>query len=135
MITKKYVNEISYKIIGAAIEVHKNLGPGLLESIYHQCLHEEVRMKSLHVESNMAVPIIYKGKELGDSLRLDLLIENLIIVEIKAVEIIHPVHKAQLLSYMKLTQKPKGLLINFHTENISKGMTPLVNEVFASLPE
>ena len=135
MITKTLVNDISYQIVGCAIEVHMNLGPGLLESIYHQCLLDELKSEGLIVQSNLAVPISYKGKKLGDPLRLDLLVEDLIIVELKAVEIVHPVYKAQLLTYMKLSEKPKGLLINFHTENITKGMTPLVNEIFASLPD
>jgi GxxExxY protein len=133
--TKKWVNEISYQIVGCAIEVHMNLGPGLLESIYHQSLYDEINNYGLSVKSNIAVPISYKGKELGEPLRMDLLVEDLVIVELKAVEIIHPVYKAQLLTYMKLSEKPKGLLINFHTENITKGLTPLVNEIFASLPD
>lgn len=135
MITKKRVNEISYNIVGCAIEVHEHLGPGLLESIYHQCLFDELITSGLEVKSNLAVPVIYKGKELSESLRLDLLVEDLVIIELKAVDLIHPVHKAQLLSYMKLTNKPKGLLINFHTENITRGLTSLVNEVFAALPD
>ena len=85
MITKKFVNEISYKIVGCAIEVHKNLGPGMLESIYHKCLIDEIREQGLLVKSNIAVPLIYKGKELGEPLRLDLLVEDLIIVELIAV--------------------------------------------------
>ena len=135
MLTKKYVNNLSYKIVGCAIEVHKHLGPGLLESIYHQCLYDELKSNNIMVQSEIAVPISYKGKELGQPLRLDLLVEDLIIIELKAIENIHPVFKAQLLSYMKRAQKPKGLLINFHTENITYGMTPLVNELFADLPD
>jgi len=135
MITKKYVNDLSYKIVGCAIEVHKHLGPGLLESIYHQCLYDELKSNNLMVQSEIAVPITYKEKELGQPLKLDLLVEDLVIIELKAIENIHPVFKAQLLSYMKLAQKPKGLLINFHTENITKGLIPLVNDLFAALPE
>jgi GxxExxY protein len=135
MITKKYINDLSYKIIGAAIEVHKQLGPGLLESVYQQCLIEELKELQLKVEVQKLVPIYYKGKLLSENLRLDLLIEKLVIVELKAIEFVLPVHKAQLLSYMKLSEKPKGLLINFHTDNIIKSMTPLVNELFAALPE
>lgn len=133
--TKTSIKDLSYKIVGAAIEVHKHLGPGLLESIYHQCLFDELKTRGLSVLSNQAVPISYKGKELAVPLRLDLLVENQIIIELKAVEILHPVYKAQLLSYMKLTQKPKGLLINFHTENLTKSLVPLVNEYFALLPD
>ncbi len=135
MITKKLINDLSFKIIGCAIEVHKQLGPGLLESIYHQCLYDELCLQNFSVVSHQQVSINYKGKELGDPLRLDLLVEDLIILELKAVENLHPVYTAQLLSYMKLAKKPKGLLINFHTDNITKSMIPLVNNLFAELPE
>jgi GxxExxY protein len=115
--------------------VHKQLGPGLLESVYQLCLIEELKDLQLKVEVQKLVPIYYKGKLLSENLRLDLLVEKLVIIELKAIEFVLPVHKAQLLSYMKLSEKPKGLLINFHTDNIIKGMTPLVNDLFASLPE
>lgn len=134
MLTQKEVNEMAFGVVGCAIEVHKELGPGLLESVYHQCLFEELSDKGFDVWSKVKVPISYKGKDLGQVLQLDLLINHVIIVEVKAVEIVHPVYKAQLLSYMRLTQKPKGLLINFHTENIVKGMVSLVNEEFQKLP-
>lgn len=133
--TKSIIKNLSYTIVGAAIEVHKHLGPGLLESIYHQCLFDELKARGLNVLSNQAVPISYKGKGLSVPLRLDLLVNDQIIIELKAVEVLHPVYKAQLLSYMKLTQKPKGLLINFHTENLTKSLVPLVNEYFALLPD
>jgi len=134
MLTQKEVNEIAFGVDGCAIEVHKELGPGLLESVYHQCLLEELLVFGFDVWSKVKVPISYKGRDLGQVLQLDLLINQIIIVEVKAVEILHPVYKAQLLSYMRLTQKPKGLLINFHTENIVKGMVSLVNEEFQKLP-
>jgi GxxExxY protein len=135
MVTKKYVNELAFKIVGCAIEVHKHLGPGLLESVYQRCLIEELHLNNLKVEVQKSVPIYYKGKLLSENLRLDLLVEDLIIIELKVVEVVLPVHKAQLLSYMKLASKPKGLLINFHTDNITKGLTPLVNDLFSDLPE
>jgi len=134
MITKKYINDISFRIIGCAIEVHRHLGPGLLESIYHQCLFAELNRNGLDVVSHNCVPVIYKGKKLSDKLRLDLLVEDLIVIELKAVEVIHPVYKAQLLSYLKLTEMPKGILINFHTENISKSLISLVSPQFKLLP-
>ncbi len=134
MITQKYVNEISYKIVGCAIEVHKNLGPGLLESVYETCLIDELNSNGLNVLKQVKVPIQYKSKDLGSNLILDLLIEKLIIVELKAVEIMIPVYTAQLLTYLKLTGKPKGLLINFNTENITSSLVPLVTEEFAKLP-
>jgi GxxExxY protein len=133
--TQKEINEIAYKIIGCAIEVHKNLGPGLLESVYQSCLIEELTEFGLQVDSQVYIPIIYKGKDLGGCLKLDLLVENLIIVELKAVDIMIPLFKAQLLSYLKLTEKPKGLLINFHCENIVESMVPMVTETFAKLPK
>ena len=134
-ITKKYVNDIAYKVVGCAIEVHKQLGPGLLESVYETCLVEELITQGFNVKRQFQVPINYKGKDLGSTLVLDLLVNDLIIVEIKAVEIMIPVFKAQLLSYLKLTGKPKGLLINFHCENIKDHLVPLVTEEFAKLPE
>jgi len=134
MITQKYINEISFKIIGCAIEVHKNLGPGLLESVYETCLIDEIRNAGLDVQSQIYFPLSYKGKDLDSSLKLDLLIEDLIIVELKAVELMIPLYKAQLLSYLKLTGKPKGLLINFNSNNIQKQLVSMVTERFAKLP-
>lgn len=135
MITQKLINDISYRIIGCAIEVHRHLGPGLLESIYHNCMMDELVRNDLAFQSHVAVPINYKGRELAEPFRLDLLVEDLIVVELKAVEAIHPVYSAQLLSYLKLADKPKGLLINFHTENISQGTISLVTELFRSYPK
>ncbi len=135
MITQETVNNIAYKIVGCAIEVHKHLGPGLLESVYELCFIDELRDCGLKVRSQVHIPIHYKGKDLGGVLKLDLLVNDLVIVEIKAVETLIPVHKAQLLSYLKLSGKPKGLLINFNSENITHQLTPLVTEVFANLPK
>jgi len=135
MITQIEINKIAYKIVGCAIDVHKNLGPGLLESVYEICLMDELTDSGLQVQSQLYVPIKYKGKELGRKLKLDLLINDLIIVEIKAVEVMIPLFKAQLLSYLKLTGKPKGLLINFHCENIVEQMVPLVTSEFSKLPK
>jgi GxxExxY protein len=135
MITQKYINEISYKIIGCAIEVHKHLGPGLLESVYEPCFIEEMKGNGLVVRSQVYVPVTYKGKDLGGILKLDLIVNDLIIVEEKAVDQMIPLYKAQLLSYLKLTKKPKGLLINFHCENIKEQLVSLVTEEFATLPK
>lgn len=101
MITQKYINETSYKIIGCAIEVHKHLGPGLLESVYEPCFIDELRNAGLLVKSQIYVPVHYKGKCLDGSLKLDLLVND------KAVEQMIPLYKAQLLSYLKLAGKPK----------------------------
>ncbi len=135
VITKKYINDLAYEIVGCAIEVHKQLGPGLLESVYEKCMIEELHNKNLKVASQLYVPLFYKGKEINQQLKLDLLVEDLIIVENKAVEIMIPLYKSQLLTYLKLAEKPKGLLINFNCENITKHLVPLVTDDFAKLPE
>jgi len=135
MITQKYINDIAYKIVGCAIEVHKNMGPGLLESVYETCLIEEISDSGLAVQSQLFVPIKYKNKDLGGILKLDILVNDLIILELKAVDVMIPLYKAQLLSYLKLTGKPKGLLMNFHCENIVEQMVPLVTEKFSKFPK
>ena len=135
MITQKYINDISYKIIGCAIEVHRHLGPGLLESVYEACFIEELRNAGLSVRSQLYVPIHFKGKDLGGSLKLDLLVNDLIIVEEKAVELMTPLFQAQLLSYLKLSGKPKGLLINFNCEVIKEQVVSMVTKEFAKLPK
>ncbi|MDB5228660.1 MAG: hypothetical protein JWN78_2853 [Bacteroidota bacterium] len=133
VITQKYINDLSYKIVGCAIEVHKELGPGLLESIYQRCLEEELKRKNLNIVSQLKLPIRYKDIEMDCDLRLDILVENSIIVELKAVETLLPLYSAQLLTYMKLLKKPKGLLINFNSDNIVNNTTSLVNQYFAEL--
>lgn len=133
MISQTYIYDISYKIIGCSMEVHKHLGPGLLESVYETCLIDEMKSVGLNVKSQLYVPVLYKGRELGGSLKLDLLVNDLIIVEEKAVEIMIPLYKAQLLSYLKLTGKPKGLLINFNCVNIKEQLVSIVTEEFAKL--
>ena len=136
MVTKKHLDELGYLIIGCAIEVHKELGPGLLESVYHSCFLDELRRKELAYESQLYVPIKYKGRYLNTDLKLDVLVEDLIIVELKAADKIHPLHQAQLLTYMKLLEKPKGILINFNCTNIFKeGQKTMVNEYFSALPD
>ena len=133
-LTQKSINELAYKIVGCAIEVHKQLGPGLLESIYHECMIEELRKCGLRVESQVSVPILYKGKKLGNTLKLDLLVEGLIIVELKSVEQMIPLYSAQLLTYLKLTGKAKGLLINFNCLNVTQAIISLVTTEFGLLP-
>lgn len=133
MITQTLINDISYKIVGCAIEVHKELGPGLLESVYQKCLVKELEYKGLKTTQQIKIPVHYKKEYLECDLRLDVLVEDLIILELKALEVIHPLYKAQLLTYMKLLEKPKGLLINFNTDNITKDLVPLVNNYFSVL--
>lgn len=135
MITKKSVTQLSYEVTGCAIKVHKALGPGLLESIYEKCLMYELQKSGYKVVQQMIVPVFYDDLEMDMDLRLDLMVNDLIIVELKAVENILPVHEAQILTYMKLLEKPQGLLINFFTDNITKSMKPFVNDFFRALPD
>lgn len=136
MITKYFLNDLSYKIVGCAIEVHKHLGPGLLESVYQDCLRKEFTLRNIIFKRQLIVPVNYKGLILDTDYRLDFLVENEIVVELKAMEGILPVHEAQLLTYMKLLQKAKGILINFNCANIVKeGTKQMVNEYFSSLKD
>ena len=135
MITQKYLDELTYEVVGSAIEVHKIMGRGLLESVYHQCLKEELAIRGINYVSEMKIPVIYKEKELISDFRCDLLVENLIVVELKAITEIQIV-EAQILNYMKLTKSPKGILINFNCSNIFKdGQKTYVNEYYKNLPK
>ena len=135
-ITQKYLDELTYKIIGCAIEVHKHLGPGLLESVYEKCFIHELGLRGLHYQSQQKVPIIYKDINLDAELRYDVLVENLIIVELKSMDGVLPIHEAVLLTYLKMLSKPKGIIINFNCTNIFKeGQVTLVNEFYAALPK
>ncbi len=133
--TKTEVTQLSYDIVGCAIKVHKELGPGLLESVYELCLAYELRKKGHLVNQQITTKINYGKIEIETPLKIDLLVNETIIVEIKTVEKLLPVHQAQLMTYMKILKKPQGLLINFYTDNITKSMIPLVNEYFSKLPE
>ena len=135
MITKKYLDSLTYEIIGGAIEVHKEMGRGLLESVYHQCLKEELLHRKINFLTEMKVPIVYKEKLINADFRCDLFVENCIVVELKCVNEILPIHEAQLLTYIKLLKSPKGILINFSCSNIFRdGQKTLVNEYFSRLP-
>jgi GxxExxY protein len=133
--TKKKITQLSYEITGCAIKVHKALGPGLLESVYEKCLKYELLERGYDVEQQLSIPIQYGDLYLDVDLRLDLLVNNSVIVELKTVEKLLPVHEAQILTYMKLLKKPQGLLINFYTDNITKSLKPFVNEYFYLLEE
>ena len=133
--TKKEITRLSYDIVGCAIKVHKKLGPGLLESVYEQCLKYELEKSGMNVKQQFRIPVMYDDLEMEIDLRLDLLVNDWIVVELKAIENVLPVHEAQLLTYMKLLKKPQGLLINFFTDNITSTMKPFVNEYFRRLPE
>ena len=113
---------LTEKIIGAAIEVHRALGPGLLESAYEACLVYELAQRGLKVEQQKPIPLVYKSVRLDRGYRLDLLVENTIIIEIKAVEELHPIHEAQLISYLKLSGFRVGLLINFNVRLLKDGI-------------
>jgi GxxExxY protein len=135
-VTQKYLDQLTYKIIGCAIEVHKHLGPGLLESVYEKCFFRELVIQDIHCRRQEIIPIEYKGIKVDGDLRFDVLVEELIPVELKAVDIIPPVYEAQILTYMMLLKKPKGILINFNCTNIVKeGQKTFVNELYAALPK
>ena len=131
--TKKEVTQLSYEIIGLAIKVHKELGPGLLESVYEQCLKYELEQNGYDVKQQLMVKIDYGKLQLDSNLRIDLLVNECVVVELKTVETLLPIHEAQLLTYMKLLKRPQGLLISFNTTNLSKSLKPLVNEYFSKL--
>jgi GxxExxY protein len=120
--TEMDLNEITEQIIGAAIEVHRALGPGLLESAYEECLCHELTLRRLAFERQKPLPVEYKGTKLDCGYRLDLLVEALVVVEIKAVEVIQPIHEAQLLTYLKLGGWKLGLLINFNVPFLKDGI-------------
>ena len=120
-------NEVTEEIIGGAIEVHRMLGPGLLESVYEECLAIELDLRRLTFQRQVPVPIEYKGQRIGADLKIDLLVQQLIVVELKAVEKILPVHEAQLLSYLRLTGRPLGLLINFNVPLLKNGIHRRIN--------
>ncbi len=120
------VEQVASIVVDAALKVHKALGPGLLESVYEACLLHELKLRGLKVESQVPVPITYDGLRLEAALRLDLVVEDDLIVELKAAEIMHPVFEAQLLSYLKLTGRRLGLLINFNVPLIKDGIKRII---------
>jgi GxxExxY protein len=134
-ITQKYLDQLTYRILGCAIEVHKQLGPGLLESLYEKCFVHELSLKGIKNETQRSVPLNYKGIDLEAQLRFDVLVEDLIITELKSIDGILPIHKSIVLTYMRMLEKPKGIIINFNCTNIFReGQITLVNEIYAGLP-
>jgi GxxExxY protein len=125
--TKKKINALSNAVIGAAIEVHRILGPGLLESAYEECLCRELSIRNVPFERQMALPVRYKGVELDCGYRIDVLVDKVVILELKAVENILPIHEAQVLTYLRLTNLWLGLLINFNVPVLKNGVKRLVN--------
>jgi GxxExxY protein len=123
------LNQLSSKVIAAAINVHEELGPGLLESVYAACMAIELKEMDLRVESEVPLPVFYRGQKVSEEgFRLDLLIEDRIVVELKSLEKVQSVHKKQLLTYLRLAKKPLGLLINFNEPLLKNGITRIINQ-------
>lgn len=134
--TKTYLKDLIYQVNGCAIEVHKHLGPGLLESVYHTCLKKELTIRGFEFQTELTIPVYYKGLELETGLRCDLLVEKSLVVELKAVEKVLPIHEAQILTYINLLEIPIGLMINFNVIHIFKeGQKTYVNERYRYLEE
>jgi GxxExxY protein len=125
--TEAKLNQLSERIIGGAIEVHRVLGPGLLESAYERCLVMELEESGVRVERQVLLPVRYKGREIPEAFRMDLLVERQIVVELKSVEELAPAHTAQVLTYLKLTGLKLGLILNFKVEGMRKGIRRVVN--------
>ena len=122
------INKLSNRVIGAAIEVHKGLGPGLLESAYEECLCHELNLREISYDRQLSLPVLYKEKQLDCGYRIDVLVEKSIILELKAVDKIEAIHKAQLLTYLKLSDIHLGLLLNFNVPIMKDGIVRIVNE-------
>lgn len=134
--SKAYLTDLTYQVNGAAIEVHKALGAGLLESAYHKCMKYELALRGISFITEMIVPVNYKGMAIDANLRCDLFIENVLAVELKSVDKLMPIHEAQIITYMKLLGSPKGIIYNFNTVNLySEGQKTYVNDLFRLLPE
>jgi GxxExxY protein len=123
-------NILATKIIGAAIAVHRELGPGLLESIYEECLAMELRERGVPFEQQTPVPVVYKGTRVKNNLRLDIWVDRKVIVEVKAVQELHPIHRAQVMSYLKLTNNRLGILLNFNVDLMKEGVDRVANGLY-----
>lgn len=133
-LTKKYVNELTYKIIGACIEVHKFVGPGLYEDVYHKCLEREFELLGIQYKSELEIPLAYKDLYINCKVKCDFLIKNTIVLEIKSVDELHKIHKAQTMNYMNLLKVPKSILINFNVYNLyNEGTETFVSKDFEKL--
>jgi GxxExxY protein len=124
-----HINDVTGQVIDAAMRVHSALGPGLLESVYDICVAHELRKRGLTVESQVPVEVAYDGVRIAAGFRIDMLVEEMVVVELKALTKLLPVHEAQLLSYLKLTGLRAGLLINFHVRHLSDGIRRMVNDL------
>lgn len=133
-VTKKYLDDLTYEVIGSAIEVQKHMGRGLLESVYQHCMKEELQSRKINFLTELKLPVIYKEKELNIDFRCDLFVEGCLVAELKAVNNFASIFEAQLLTYMSLLKAPKGVLINFNSSNIfHEGQRTYVNEYFKRL--
>ena len=138
--TLKEIDAVTEKIIGCAIEVHKTIGAGLLESTYRECLSIEMRSAKLNFDCQRTIKLSYKGEPINTKLQVDLLVENLVVVELKAVETLHPVHQSQVITYLKASGCPSGLLLNFNVTAMTAGIKrlehpelyPLKKKIFPS---
>ena len=134
MITQKYLTDLTYRINGACIEVHKILGSGLAEIVYHKALEEEFKIRNINYKSEFRIPIFYKDSKLDCDFKCDFLIENLIVLELKSVSAILDVHKFQVLNYMNLLKVPKGILVNFNVKNLyHRGQETFINKYYDEL--
>ncbi len=134
--SKEYIKDLTYKINGCAIYVHKELGPGLLEKVYQYCMAEEFRYKGIKFEEEKVVPFIFRGKKIENKLRCDFFVEDVIVVELKSVSELLPIFDAQIMTYMKLLQSPLGIILNFNVLNLyQQGQKTLVNEWYRKLPD
>ncbi|WP_111672240.1 GxxExxY protein [Algoriphagus litoralis] len=134
-LTKAFLDELTYEINGAAIEVHRSLGPGLLEKVYKSCLAREFELRSINYQQELLIPVDYKGIQVNADLRCDFIIEDLICLELKAVKEHQPIFEAQLMTYLKLLNLPKGILYNFFVVNLfTQGTKTFVTKLFQNLP-
>ncbi|WP_114820795.1 GxxExxY protein [Chryseobacterium sp. KLBC 52] len=134
MMTQKLVNDLSYKIVGACIEVHKLVGPGLYEEVYHKCLEREFDLLGLNYQSELEIPFLYKGSHIDCKVKCDFLIEELIVLELKSVTDIHQIHKAQTMNYMNLLKVPRSILVNFNVTNLyHEGCEFFASKIFKEL--
>lgn len=130
-ITRKELDDLTYNVVGAAIEVHKHIGPGLLESAYQKCLAIELNDRNINFSEEFQIPLYYKGHKVETLFRCDFLIENIMVLELKSVSEIIPIHQAQVINYMNLLKVPKGILINFNVVNLfHQGQKTFVNKYF-----
>lgn|SRR5690606_6816917 len=134
MLTQTYIDDLTYKINGACIEIHKIMGPGLLESVYHKCLEVELQNRHIAFKSQLKIPLVYKGVALNCDFFCDFLIEDCIILELKSVTILQDIHRAQVLNYINLMKIPKGILVNFNVKNLmNQGQETFVNDYYRKL--